>query len=159
MHREAVRLMADSEYLKGRIDGESNGAYLLDLLAFEILLKCCVVLETGQLERGHNYLHIFLKLPLKIRTELVNAAAIRMGPTTDYGDICWLLDLFSSNFIRMRYPYEAYEGMTEETYLKIGSEWIDRGGLVEEATFDFRPDELRGLLYALSAHAVAAQSG
>lgn len=156
MLREAERLVADAQYLRGEFSTESNGAYLLELLALEILLKCCVLLETGSLERGHDYVHIFLRLGTDTRQEIVGAAAQRMGSNADYSDPYWLLALFSSNFIRTRYPYEAYKsGMSESDYLRLGTEWIDRGATVEEATFDFRPNELNGLIDALSAFASA----
>ena len=156
MLREAERLVADAQYLRGKVNAESNGAYLLELLALEILLKCCVLLETGSLERGHDYVHIFLRLASETRRAIVDAAAQRMGPIADYSDPYWLLALFSSNFIRTRYPYEAYKpGLSESDYIRMGTEWIDRGAKIEEATFDFRPNELYGLIHALSAFASA----
>ena len=154
MLREARRLVTDAEYLQGNARSESNGAYLLKLLALEILLKCCVLLETGTLERGHDCVHIFLRLAASTRKGIVETASRRMGPTADYSDTYWLLELFSSNFIRMRYPYESYPpGMSEADYIRLGAEWIDRGAAVEEATFDFRPEELFGFVYALSEFA------
>ena len=159
MAREAARLMADAEYLRGNLNSESNGAYLLDLLALEILLKCCVALKTGKLEHGHDYVHIFLRLDGESRRKLIDTAARRMGPTADYSDPYWLLSLFSTNFIRLRYPYEAYGGMSEAEYLRLGAEWIERGAKIEEATFDLRPDELYGLLYALSQSASEQHAG
>ena len=156
MIREATRLADDAQYLRGRVLSESNGAYLLELLALEILLKCCVLLETGVLERGHDYVHIFLRLSSETRRRIVHEAAQRMGPSADYSDPYWLLDLFSSNFTRTRYPYEAYNpGMSEADYIRMGAEWVDRGALIEEATFDFRPNELHGFIHALSALASA----
>lgn len=154
MLREAERLVADAQYLRGRRNAESNGAYLLELLALEILLKCCVLLEAGSLERSHDYVSIFLCLASGSRRGIVDAAAQRMGPIADYSDPNWLLALFSSNFIRTRYPYEAYiPGLSESDYLRKGTEWIDRGAKIEEATFDFRSNELHGLIHALSAFA------
>ena len=156
MLREAERLVADAQYLRGKVNAESSGAYLLELLALEILLKCCVLVETESLERGHDYVHIFLRLESGTRRKIVEAAAARMGPIADYSDPYWLLALFSSNFIRTRYPYEAYKpGMSESDYIRMGTEWIDRGAKIEEATFDFRPHELHGLLHALCAFASA----
>src|SRR4051794_21691448 len=94
MAREAARLIADADRLQGNLRSESHGAYLLQLLALEILLKCCVVIETGKLERGHDYVHIFLKLRADVRKVLIGAAAGRMGPAADYSDFYWLLSLF-----------------------------------------------------------------
>jgi hypothetical protein len=159
MVREAERLMADAGLLYRSLARESHGAYLLDLLALEILLKCCVVLETGRLERGHDYVHIFLKLSPVARKTILDSAAERMGPSADYSDVYWLLSLFASNFVRLRYPYEAYSGMPEAHYLRLGVEWIERGSEVEEATFDFRPEELHGLLHSLSRFASQRLAG
>jgi hypothetical protein len=156
MLREAKRLAADAQHLRGRIDSESNGAYLLELLALEILLKCYVLLEANVLERCHDYVHIFLRLSPGARQGLLREATKRMGTSADYSDPCWLLKLFSSNFIRTRYPFEAYaSAMSEAEYLRLGPEWVDRGASMEEATFDFRPNELYGLIHALSAFASA----
>ena len=160
MAREAERLRADADVLKGRATSQSHGAYLLDLLALEILLKCCVIIETGQLERGHDYVNIFLKLKPETRNALISAAATRNGPTADYSDPYWLMALFGLNFVRVRYPYEAYRGnLTEAEYLRLGSEWVERGARLEEATFDFRPNELYGFLHALSAYAAEKLAG
>jgi hypothetical protein len=153
MLRDATRFMEDAERLRGDLLNESHSAYLLDLLALEILLKSCVVLETAKLERGHDYGHIFLKLCADRRNALIQSAAARMGPSADYSDTYRLLALYGANFIRMRYPYEPYGGISEAEYLRLGSEWIERGALVEDAIFDFRPIELHGLLYALSKFA------
>lgn len=156
MLREAERLVADAQHLCGKVNAESNGAYLLELLALEILLKCCVLLETGSLERSHDYVHIFLRLESGARRSIIDSAAQRMGPSADYSDPYWLLALFSSNFIRTRYPYEAYKpGLSESDFIRMGTEWIDRGAKIEEATFDFRPNELYGLIHALSTFASA----
>jgi hypothetical protein len=100
MSREAARLMADADFLRGNVHSESNGAYLLDLLALEILLKRCVVLKTGKLEHGHDYVHIFLRLDKETRDSLVETAAVRIGPMVDYSDAYWLLSLFASPRIR-----------------------------------------------------------
>lgn len=162
MLREAGRLNDDAQYLRSRISSQSNGAYLLELLALEILLKCCVLLETGKLERGHDYVHIFLCLKEDARRTIISAASNRMGSSANYSDAYWLLALYGSNFMRTRYPYEAYpQGMSEADYIRQGAEWIDRGARVEEATFDFRSEELQGFIHALSSFATARveQSG
>ena len=72
-----------------------------------------------------------------------------MGAEADYSDMPRLLELFSGNFIRLRYPYEEYAGMSEDEYIAIGTEWIKAGAPVEKATFQYFPNELRGLLDAL----------
>lgn len=151
MAREAGELMADAQILRRNIFSESHGAYLLDLLALEILLKCCVVIETSVLERGHDYVKLFLKLSSSTRKRLIESAIARMGPTADFSDSCSLLALYGSNFVNLRYPYEEYAGMSEREYLQLGPEWIERGARVDEASFNFQPNELQGLLFALYA--------
>jgi hypothetical protein len=156
MLREAERLIADAQYLREKVNAESNGAYLLELLALEILLKCCVLIETGSLQRGHDYVHIFLCLESEARQTILESAAQRMGPIADFSDPYWLLTLFSANFIRTRYPYEEYKtGLCESDFTRMGTEWIDRGAKIEEATFDFRPNELYGLIHGLFTFAYA----
>jgi len=41
----------------------------------------------------------------------------------------------------------------EANYFGLGSEGIERGAGVEEANFDFRPEEFHGLLHGLSGFA------
>jgi hypothetical protein len=160
MAREADRLREDADLLRVRPASQSHAAYLLDLLALEILLKCCLIIETGQLVRGHDYVNIFLRLKPETRKALISSAAKRTGPTADYSDPYWLLALFGSNFVHVRYPYEAYRNnMTEAEYLRLGSEWVERGAVSEEARFDFRPNELSGFLHAFSAHAAEKIAG
>ncbi len=149
MYNHAANLMFDAEALRLR-NSESPAPYLLDLLALEIFLKTCVAIESGKLERGHEYAELFSKLELATRSSLAETAAVREGPVADFTNIELLLKLWGRNFIRLRYPYEAYEGLSEREYLRLGPQWIERGAKDEEATFDFRPKELHGILFALS---------
>lgn len=153
MYEHAAGLIADAESLRQRMDSSLASSYLLDLLAFEVVLKTCVAIETGSLEHGHEYAHLFAKLTSETRLTIVENAAVREGPLANFSDLASLFELWGRNFIRLRYPYEAYEGLTEMEYLRLGPNWIDRGAKVEEATFDLRPTELHGMLFALAQFA------
>lgn len=149
MYREASDRMADSSILAQAVNTRGDSAYLLNLLALEILLKCVLLIENEKLVHGHNYLGLFEMLPKKHRERIVSVAAERLGPTVDYSDLNSKLKTFSSNFIKLRYPYESYKELTEEEYFQLGDQWMERGAIVEESEFKYYPEELYGLQFAL----------
>jgi len=112
-------------------------------------LKRLNLSANGKIDPGHNYKRLFCDLPSEQQRRIIEAAKVRMGPHADYSDMPRLLELYSRNFIRLRYPYEAYEGISEEEYLTMGVEWIKAGSPIDDAMFQYFPDELTGLLYAL----------
>ena len=150
MYREASNRMADSSILAQSVNTRGDSAYLLNLLALEILLKCALLINEEKLVRGHKYSELFEMLPKDQRDRIVSVAAERLGPTVNYSDLDSKLNVFSSNFIKLRYPYESYKDLTEEEYFQLGDQWMERGAIVEEAEFKYYPEELYGLQYALS---------
>ena len=58
MAREADERLADAESLESRLQANSSSAYLLRLLAFEILLKATVRIHGGAPKRTHGYLSL-----------------------------------------------------------------------------------------------------
>lgn len=148
MYEEALGRLNDAEILSKSINRETDSNYLLELLAFELLLKCTLCIYIGKHIGGHNYKRLFTCLPREIKSKIVNIAKERMTTSADYADLNKLLKTWSSNFIILRYPYEEYNGMTEEEYKELGITWVENGAKLENATFVYYPSELYGLIYA-----------
>jgi hypothetical protein len=74
-----------------------------------------------------------------------------MSTSADYSNLPDLLEVFSQNFISLRYPFERYEGLTVEAYRQRGASWASSGAPWESADFVYHPEELYGLVFALQA--------
>ena len=149
MLREAQNRIADASILSQSIKTRSDSAYLLNLLALEILLKCSILISTGKLEHGHKYFDLFEKLPDEKSNKIILNAKNTQGPIANFSDLKAKLQIFESNFIKLRYPYEKYTEITEEEYISRGNEWLNRGAITEGADFQYYPNELYGLNQAL----------
>jgi hypothetical protein len=57
--------------------------------------------------------------------------------------------LYQNNFIKLRYPFEAYINMNEGEYIEYGNLWVEVGAPVDEAEFQYFPEELYGIIKAL----------
>lgn len=146
MYREALRRLEDAQVLAGRGDS----AHLLSLLGFELLLKLVHEVSTGKkTSHGHRYHLIFSDLPKATQTEILERAGNRIGSSALNTSAVDVLKEWGTNFISLRYPYERYEGVSEEEYRKLGSEWVEAGAPLEEASFRYFPEELFGMIDAL----------
>lgn len=145
MLRESASRLHSAEVLRNAGD-ESDSAYLLELLGFELLLKIVFELRTGQASpRHHKYAEIFSTLPTLTQEELLRLTGERIGPSALSTDPTAVLTELGNNFIHLRYPYDKYSGKTEEEYQQMGLEWIQQGARNEEAVFRYFPEELFGL--------------
>lgn len=149
MIREAGRRTADAQVLKSSLHAYGDSAYLLDLLAFEILLKTVARVSSVPFQRSHSYDRIYAALPPAVRERIARRATERMGGTVDYSSLPQLLEVFSQNFITLRYPYEKYEGLTDVEYQEMGEQWVSGGSPITSATFVYWSEELYGLTHAL----------
>ena len=149
MCRESeVRL--ESARLLRSVSDDSDSAYLLELLAFELLLKVVIERSTQtKAPSNHHYDSIFGKLPPETQAEVLEIAGGRIGPSALSSDHLKVLKDLSSNFVQLRYPYEKYSGLNEQEYLAIGHEWIAGGAITSEADYRYHPEELFGLTFAL----------
>jgi HEPN domain-containing protein len=146
MHREALRRLEDAQLLAGRGDS----AHLLSLLGMELLLKLVHEVAVGRkTSHGHKYELIFRDLPDETKNEIIQRAGNRIGPSELNTAAPDILKKWGENFITLRYPYEKYEGLTEEEYHRLGAEWIEAGAPVEKALFRYFPKELFGMVDAL----------
>jgi len=149
MRDHAQRYLADASFLQQRLVAESDGASLLQLIAFEILLKAVLRAHEGTPTRDHKYTQLFDGLTADIQGRVLAAARARFGPHADFSDLPRLLSTWSSNFVDLRYAYEAYDGMEQEEVAKRSAEWMAAGASIEEADFKYYPMELRALTEAL----------
>ena len=131
----------------------SDSEVLLSLLAFELLLKCLLhingIKPSGQ---GHKYRKLFQQLPWANQSEILDFAIARIGPDSKLSyDYRIVLETLGENFIRLRYPYEAYMHVTEGEYYEMGEDWLSRGAPDEGANRVLYSNELFGLTEALFA--------
>lgn len=149
MHKEAMNRLHDADILSKNVTRASDSNYLLELLAFELLLKSIALIHTGRFDESHNYQQIFESLPSDVRVQLRARAAHWSQKNLNKAELQKLLALYRNNFVRLRYPFEAYMKMNESEYLEYGKLWVELGAPVEEAEFQYYPEELYGLVNAL----------
>jgi hypothetical protein len=148
MVQKAAGYEADADFLNGRVGSRSDGAYLLELLAFEIRLKALLRIHRTQ-SHGHSYAKLFSRLPGETQVRVVRQAMDRMAGGADFSDVSGLLKTLGRNFVALRYAYEKYEDMSAEEVRELGDEWVAKGANTEDATFSYYPEELYGLNGAL----------
>jgi len=152
MAKEAATRLADGAILSSKLAGAgSDSAYLLELLAFELLLKAALRINEVTPRPNHSYSKLFTLLPTDVQTRVRDAASGRTGPDGDFSNLATLLDTWGRNFVALRYPYEKYEGLTEDEYRARGQAWLNAGASESTADFAYYPTELHGLAYALRA--------
>ena len=149
MRAHAKGYLADARILQRMTFGSSDGGYLLQLIGFEVLLKAVLRLNGTMSGASHKYRPLFHALPKHVRDRLLASAGARFGSHADFSNLDALLDAWSSNFVNLRYAYEAYEGMTAEESAKQGEDWIAAGAKTEDADFQYYPLELQALTEAL----------
>lgn len=149
MCRESERRLASAQVLRAAEDA-SDSAYLLELLAFELLLKVILEVTTGLgAPTHHHYEKIFDLLPESTRDEVLRLAGEKIGPSALASNLSGVLRDLSGNFVKLRYPFERYSHMTELEYEQIGDDWLANGANDSDADFRYYPRELRGLTVAL----------
>ena len=149
MYREANAFLHDSELLSNSLNRVSDANYLLRLLSFELFIKCLSSVLGIQIGKRHNYKNLFSNLPKDVRDEIIKNAKQNYAGHVDYSNLDSLLETFEEQFVKLRYPYEYYEGLTEEEYKKKGAEWAENGMPLEQAIIRYYPMELKGLIDAL----------
>lgn len=149
MLAEVEKRLSSAEILKSCGDCTDSG-YLLQLLAFEILLKLLYEkFKNEDAPETHQYLQIFEALPAATRREIVKLAEDRICSSTLSNPKTTVLTDLGKNFIALRYPYSKYDRMTEDHYASVGENWLASGAVLSKATFRYHPEELYGLIYAL----------
>lgn len=150
MVSHALGWLGDAEILEQSPRVISDGSYLLRLLAFETLLKALIKAHLVEPPKNHSYLELFWLLPGPVQKRVLAGAAERMSGSADYSHVADLLDTFATNFVALRYPYEAYGQVSRDGRVAAGQGWIAKGRPELEATFVYHPEELYGLIHSLS---------
>ena len=148
MRQEIDKRLRAAQLLRAASD-DSDSAYLLELIAFELLLKLTVKEATQVEARGHLYDERFNLLPAQMQSELLRIAGERIGPSELSSNHTGVLKDFGSNFVKLRYPYEKYSHMTVSEYADVGVKWVANGAVTADADYRYHPEELLGLTFAL----------
>lgn len=152
MVREAKARLHDSEILASSFNAHSDSAAILNVLAFEVLLKAAVLASIGVRAGSHDYGALWSKLPGPIQDQVMSAARGRMPGHTDFSNLENLLSSYQFLFVKARYHYELYENLTLEEQRELGERWIERGAPVDEARVQYHPNELFCLTEGLIAY-------
>lgn len=148
MLKESASRAAAADILQESGD-TSDSAYILRLLAFELLLKLLVEEQTGETApKHHRYAEIFGLLPASIQSRFSELAGERIGPSALANGLERILEELGSNFVQLRYPYDKYTDLKEEQYARLGASWLVGGAPAEQSTFRYYPEELFGLIHA-----------
>ena len=141
---------ADAERLEASLVSSAWGGYVLRLLQFEILLKALRKVHGLTLRKDHGYWAMFDGLPDHVQSEVHALARDRVRSSSMFDDLKGLLETYSGNFIRCRYAYEEYQGMTQASVEARADAWFASGARVEDADFRFYPSELFGMSWAIA---------
>jgi HEPN domain-containing protein len=147
----ALARLHDADLLSESLEAASDSAYLLRLLALEILLKALLLTSGVRAMRSHRYDSLFSHLPDAIQSRILAQAAERMSTSADYSTHLMLLETFSDNFIDLRYPYEGHERESAAEFTELGRKWLDDGALDADASVLYHPLELQGFNFALQS--------
>ena len=156
MLRDAEDRLNDASILATSLDTRSDAASLLRVLAFEVLLKCAVIVNGGSPPKSHNYWAIWQSLPKPAKDSILAVAEDCMPGHTDFSNLQWLLTNYRFVFERARYFYEFYEGYTLQEQNELGNFWISLGSPEAEADVQYRPNELTCLTDSLLSHVKTA---
>lgn len=149
MYDEAINRLNDAEILSTNLKTKSDSYYLLELLAFEILLKATVLIHCKRYKPNHGYGELYGNLPIEVQKKIIEQAMQWAEVTLTKEKIQELFEEFKANFIKLRYPFEAYKKMTETELSEYGNLWVELDAPEEEAEFQYHPKELYGITKAL----------
>jgi hypothetical protein len=154
--REAIRRRIEtaSAYLRAgrclstKLEDFGPSGTVLDILAFEILLKALVFAEGKDQGFGHDYYKGWCQLNEATRASLVDFASVRFAGHSDFSDVEKLMNAWKRTFTAYRYDYEVNETRSIDEIKRVSEDW---DGSNETADFAFYPLELRGLTEAIEA--------
>ncbi|WP_136393020.1 hypothetical protein [Aliigemmobacter aestuarii] len=142
---------ASEELLAGKVDPRhGRAANLLGLLAFEIRLKCAVLVDTGQRPVSHSYDKLLYLLSESARLRIVELATDRSAGHVDFSRFEEILRRLSRAFTLGRYDYELNDQRQPHEAREAGSVWIANGGDPFEADVAFFPMEREALNFGLA---------
>ena len=151
MFYEAQERLHDADILAKSSDTQSDSQAIIRILAFEILLKCALLVCGQKAKSNHNYAKLWLGLPGYVQSEILAVAAQNMPGHVDLSHPEELLGWYQFIFEKARYHYELYEDYTLAEQRELGKYWVSIGAPTEEAVVQYHPLELQGLIAGLSA--------
>ena len=151
MFYEAQERLHDADILAESLDTQSDSQAIIRILAFEILLKCALLVCSQKAKSNHNYAKLWLGLPGYAQSEILAVAAQNMPSHVDLSHLEELLGWYQFIFEKARYHYELYEDYTLAEQRELGEYWVSIGAPTEEAVVQYHPLELQCLIAGLSA--------
>ena len=109
MYEEAAARLAEADVLASSLATASDSQALLRILAFEVLLKCALVLCGQEPKKSHVYSKLWRGLPSYAQKEILATAQARMPGHTDLSRLDYLLGWYQFIFEKARYHFELYE--------------------------------------------------
>lgn len=152
MYSEAIDRLGDADILAQSLTARSDSEAILRILAFEVLLKCALVVAGQEPRNSHNYSSLWLGLPVAVREEVLAVANTRMPGHADLSDVGRLLGWYRFIFEKARYHYELYSGYTAHEQSELGALWLSLGAPTEEAVVQYYPLELECFIAGLRAY-------
>jgi hypothetical protein len=152
MYSEARCRLHDANILAQSLSTQSDSQAIIRILAFEILLKCALIVVGQEPKNSHNYRKLWLGLPGYVRENILAVATARMPGHADLTNIEETLDWYQFIFEKARYHYELYEGYSLQEQVELGELWLTLGAPTHEAVVQYRPLELQCLIDGLCAY-------
>lgn len=152
MYHEANDRLHDADLLASALDSRSDSRAIIRILAFEILLKCALLIANQEPKQSHNYKSLWLGLPGYAREEILALASARLPGQADLTDIEKFLFWYQFIFERARYHYELYDNYSLAEQHELGQYWLEIGAPTEEAVVQYYPHELTCLIAGLNAY-------
>lgn len=151
MFAEANERLQDADILSCSLNSASDSQAILSILAFEVMLKCALLLCGQKAKNTHDYYKLWQGLPGSVQKEILRVAYDHMPGHSDLTKIDKLLWWYRFVFEKARYHYELYEGYTLAEQQALGDFWVELGAPIDEAVVQYFPSELRCLIAGLSA--------
>ena len=152
MFHEAQGRLHDADILSKSLCAQSDSQAIIRILAFEVLLKCALVVTGQEPKNSHNYRKLWLGLPGHVCREILAVANDRMPGHADLTKVEDILDWYQYIFEKARYQYELYEGYSLEEQTERGNLWLSLGAPTHEAVVQYYPMELTCLVAGLNAY-------
>lgn len=152
MFDEANARLHDADILAQALRAKSDSQAIIRVLAFEVLLKCALLVAGQKPKATHNYRNLWLQLPDKARTAILAVAVARMPSHADLSNVEELLGWYQFIFEKARYHYELCEGYTLKEQAALGELWLSLGAPINEAVVQYHPNELTCLIAGLNAY-------
>ncbi len=152
MYCEAQDRLHDADLLALSPDTRSDSNAIIRILAFEILLKCALLVANQEPKQNHNYKNLWLGLPGYARKEVLAVASERMPGHSDLSEVEKLLLWYQFIFEHARYHYELYDGYSLTEQRELGQYWREIGAPTGEAVVQYYPLELTCLIAGLNAY-------